>query len=317
MKREGSPWTGLGVVCAKEVADHLGSVRMRILEVLMVLAATGATYVAGQQLHGTVEQGSFAFLKLFTTASQPLPSFVSFLSFFIPLVAIGLGFDAVNGEHNRGTLSLVLSQPIYRDALLAGKFLAAMVTLLLVLVGLWLLTTGLGIVFLGLPPSGDSVARGLCFFVATLFYAGIWLAVAMLCSVLFRQTATSALAALGVWLLFVVLWPIGAQFVAQVVHPAPFGSLQALLARHELATALSRVSPNTLYSEAVTALLHPAVRSLGPVFAFQLYRAVLGTALPLGQSLVLVWPQLTSLVAGVVLLFTATYLIFQRREIRA
>ena len=44
-------------------------------------------------------------------------------------MAIGLGFDAVNGEHNRRTLSRILAQPIYRDALLFGKILAALVTL--------------------------------------------------------------------------------------------------------------------------------------------------------------------------------------------
>ena len=43
-------------------------------------------------------------------------------------MAIGLGFDAVNSEHNRRTLSRILAQPIYRDALLMGKFLAALAT---------------------------------------------------------------------------------------------------------------------------------------------------------------------------------------------
>ncbi|RLC71460.1 MAG: ABC transporter permease, partial [Chloroflexi bacterium] len=42
--REGSPWTGLWVVVAKEMADHLTSVRMRILEVLIVLTAAGTVY---------------------------------------------------------------------------------------------------------------------------------------------------------------------------------------------------------------------------------------------------------------------------------
>ena len=45
----------------------------------------------------------------------------------MPLIAIGLGFDAINGEHNRRTLSRILSQPIYRDALLFGKFLGGSV----------------------------------------------------------------------------------------------------------------------------------------------------------------------------------------------
>jgi len=316
MKREGSPWSGVGVVCSKELADHLTSVRMRILEVLIVLAAIGATYVASEQLRASVAESPFAFLQLFTTAQQPLPSFVSFLTFFVPLVAIGLGFDAINGEHNRGTLSRVLAQPIYRDALIIGKFLAAMATMAIVLVGLWLVTTGLGILFLGLPPSGASVARGLCFLVATLFYAGIWVAAAMLCSILFRQATTSALAALGLWLLFVVMWPIAVQFVAQAVHPAHLGG-QAQAQAQQLSMMLERISPNTLYGEAVTALLHPTVRTLGPVFFYQIQGAMLGNPLPLGQSLVIVWPQLTSLVAGTIGLFVIMYLVFQRREIRA
>ena len=40
-EREGSPWTGLGAVLSKEIADQLTSVRMRILEILIVLTAGG------------------------------------------------------------------------------------------------------------------------------------------------------------------------------------------------------------------------------------------------------------------------------------
>src|SRR3974390_1287228 len=64
--------------------------------------------------------------RLFTLARDPLPFFVAMLGFLVPLMAIGLGFDTVNGEHNRRTLSRILSQPIYRDALLFGKFLAGL-----------------------------------------------------------------------------------------------------------------------------------------------------------------------------------------------
>ena len=44
-------------------------------------------------------------------------------------MAIGLGFDLINSEHNRRTLSRILAQPIYRDALLFGKFLAGLLTI--------------------------------------------------------------------------------------------------------------------------------------------------------------------------------------------
>src|SRR6266852_9004343 len=105
MRREGSPWQGLGVVILKELSDHLTSARMRVLEWLVVLIALAALYGAIQQIKDVTAEDPFLFLRLFTTSREPLPSFVAFLSFLVPLIAIGLGFDAVNGEHNRRTLS--------------------------------------------------------------------------------------------------------------------------------------------------------------------------------------------------------------------
>jgi len=81
--------------------------------------------------------------------------------------------------------------------------------------------------------------------------------------------------------------------------------------------ALVRLSPNTLYAEAMLAVLKPTVRSLGLVLPIQLQGAVLGTPLPLRQSLLLIWPHMTGLVAATILLFALGYVLFQRREIRA
>ena len=93
MQREGSAFQGLGVVMLKELSDHLTSVRMRVLEWLIVLVALAALYGAIQQIKDTTAEDPFLFLRLFTTSRDPLPSFVSFLSFLVPLMAIGLGFD--------------------------------------------------------------------------------------------------------------------------------------------------------------------------------------------------------------------------------
>src|SRR4051812_16307282 len=171
VRREGSQWTGLSPVFFKEFADQLRSWRMRILELLVLVAAVGAVFAAAQQMKATVSENPFAFLDLFTSAKQPMPSFVTFLGFFVPLVAIALGFDSINGEFGRRTMSRVLSQPIYRDALLMGKFLSAMATIAVILLALWLVTIGLGIVVLGVPPGGEEVARSALFLMVTLFYA--------------------------------------------------------------------------------------------------------------------------------------------------
>lgn len=315
--REGSPWTGLWAVVAKEMADSLTSARMLMLEILIVLTAAGTVYAAAQSLRETVSEDPFVFLKLFTTARDPLPAFVGFLGFLVPLIAIALAFDAINGEFNQRTMSKLLAQPIYRDALLLGKFLAGLFTLALVLTTIWLLIIGLGLVALGVAPGGEEVARSLVFLVLTIFYGGVWLALALLFSIRFRQPATAALGSIAVWLFFTVFWGIIAGLLVQVLRPGPPSSLEQALGQAQLGLALTRLSPNTLYAEAMLAMLNPAVRSLGLVLPMQLQGALFGAPLPLGQSTLLMWPHLTGLIAATILLFAAGYVLFQRQEVRA
>ena len=45
--------------------------------------------------------------------------------------------------------------------------------------------------------------------------------------------------------------------------------------------------------------------------------AVLGAPLPLTESLAIAWPQVVALIAGVIVLFVAGYVVFQRHEVRA
>ncbi|MCX7670330.1 MAG: ABC transporter permease [Anaerolineae bacterium] len=316
-QREGSPWTGLWAVVAKEMADHLTSVRMFILELLIILTAAGTVYGAMQNIRENLGQDPFVLLKLFTIGRDPLPAFIGFLGFLVPLVAIALSFDSINGELNRRTMSRVLAQPIYRDALLMGKFLGGLFTLALVLTAIWLLIIGVGLVGLGVPPSGEEVARSLLFLLATIAYGGIWLAVGMLFSVVFRQPASAALAAIAVWLFFTAFWGILASLIAQTAMPVQYGLPDEIIAQLELELALSRVSPNTLYSEAMVALLQPTLRSVGFVLPIQLQGAVLGSPLPVDQSLAIIWPQLTGLIAATIVLFALAYMLFQRQEIRA
>ena len=243
---------------------------------------------------------------------------MGFLSFLVPLIAIGLSFDAINGEFNRRTLSRVLAQPIYRDALLLGKFLA-------------------GLLYAGTGADGHLAVdhrhgdlrvrasrraarrwRGRCvFLVATIFYGGIWLALAMVFSTVFRQPATAALAAIAVWMVFTFFWGIIAGLTTQALSPAQFETAQQVVAAADLERNIARMSPNTLYVEATIGMLNPAVRSFGLLLPSQMEGAIMGAPLPLAQSVLLIWPQLTCLIAATILLFAVAYLLFQRQEIRA
>ncbi len=121
------------VIVNKEIADTVRSWRFIILISIMILTCLGSLYTAFSNFSSAVgvnnPEGSFFFLKLFTISDGTLPSFIVFISFLGPLLGISLGFDSINSEHNKGTLSRVLSQPIYRDYLLNAKFVSAIIVL--------------------------------------------------------------------------------------------------------------------------------------------------------------------------------------------
>ena len=323
MQREGSPWHGVGIVFLKELSDHLTSMRMRVLEWLVVITGIAAVYSAIQQIREVTAEDPFLFLRLFTRTGGQLPlSFVSLLSFLVPLVAIGLGFDLVNSEHNQRTLSRILAQPIYRDALLFGKFLAGLATIAIGLVALWLFVIGLGLLLLGVPPSGEELARALVILAVTMVYAGVWLALAILFSIIFRSAATAALVSLGLWLFLTILWPPLSQFLAAAVATGPVTSAGELLGQLDTLQAFARLSPGELYGEVVAVVLDPSVRStqqtlLASMGLALVERGSIPGALPLLQSVLVVWAQIVSLVAATILLFVVGYVVFQRQEVRA
>lgn len=314
-EREGSPWTGLGAVLTKEMADHLTGARILILELLVLITAVGTIYTALTSIEPT-DDNRFLYLRLFTTAQEPLPAFVFFLAILVPLIAIALSFDSINGEFNRRTLSRVLAQPVYRDALLLGKFLGGLLTLTMVFSAIWLLIFGIGIFRLGVPPTAEETGRALWFLLGTVFYGGIWMALAMLFSTVFRSSATAALASIAVWAFFIFFWNIVVGLVALLLGPDQIVTFEDLVAAGQAQTLLARVSPISLYADVATILLQPTERFLGFVLPVQLDRAI-EAPLPLGQSLLVIWPQFTGLIAATILLFALAYVLFQRQEIRA
>jgi ABC-2 type transport system permease protein len=237
------------------------------------------------------------------------------LGILVPVFAIVLGFDAVNGELNRRTMSRVLAQPIYRDALLLGKFLSGLLTLGIAFISLWLLVIGLGLLFLGVPPSTEEALRMLGFLVATILYGGVWLAVAMLFSVLFRAPTAAVLAALGLWLMFLLFWSVITPIFATLIGGPPETIFGPNLHYLEAQQALNRISPSTLYGQTALALLQPTTRATGILLYTR--GMVLGSPLPVSQSFLLVWPQFAALIAAMMLIFVIAYIAFQRQEIRA
>lgn len=315
------PAAGWTIVARKEFGEHLRSARFTIVLVLLGLAGIAAVYTAAGGIREVATQASGdpnLFLRLYTIAPERIPAFFVFVSLIGPLLGIAFGFDAVNGEEAQGTLPRLVSQPIYRDDVINGKFAAGLAAIALVLTSLLALVAGIGILRLGVVPSVEEVLRLLIYLAVSIVYVGFWLAVATLCSVAFRRAATSALVVLGAWLVLTLFAGLLVGIIADTLAPVPAQpTAQQQLDNIRLQQSLARLSPGTLYEEATTALLTPETRTFSQVLLpTQAFRAIQGQ-LPLTQSLLLVWGQMVGLVALVVVAFAGAYVLFMRREVRA
>jgi len=168
----------------------------------------------------------------------------------------------------------------------------------------------------GIPPTAEEFLRVVLFIVVSIFYVSFWLNLSILFSVWFRQPATSALSGIAVWLFFTVFYSIIVSVIAKAAAPSVTATAQQVVNYQELILNLLRVLPSQLFSDATTTLLMPSVRSLGPLTMEQIVGTIPGP-LPLGQSLLLVWPQITGLIAATILCFVLSYISFMRREIRS
>lgn len=304
------------VLVSKEVSDHIRSWRFIILISIIALTCIGSMYSALSNIGDAVKPSSsgddFLFLKLYTISDGTLPTFFVFVGFLGPLLGIALGFDAINSEQIRGTISRVLAQPIPRDFFINAKFTAALIVVSVMLFALSFLVMGIGLISIGIPPTAEEFARIVAFTVFGIIYIAFWLNLSIFFSVKFQQPATSALSGIAVWLFFSVFYGLIVNVVFKILVPS--GNLS--VAGERLKLGVLRFAPNQLFNDASTSILMPTVRSLGPLTMQQVEGAI-PSQIPVGQSIMLVWPQLTGLIALTILCFVFSYFLFMRRDIRS
>jgi len=307
------------VLVHKEMRDHVSSWRFIILLGLMVLTAVGSLYTAMANIRSAIaedETTSFVFLKLFTATDGTLPPFITFVSLLGPIIGIALGFDAVNAERSKGTLARLLAQPVPRDTIINAKFVAGLLVVAVMMLVLGFLTVGMGILMIGIPPTAEELARIVLFLLVSIVYIGVWLNLAIMFSILFKQAATSALSCLAVWLFFTLFFGMVVNLIIGATAPTEVVDVEQLIGYQGFVQNILRISPSQLFSEVTTTLLVPTVFTLGPITIEQAYGYVPGP-LPLEQSVLLIWPQLTGLVAAACVIFAVAYRIFMKQEIRS
>lgn len=314
---------GLMGVYRKELEDHFSSARFTLLVTVILMVSLFMAFVTGSSLRDELAgfaKPTLVFLLLFT-ATGAFFSLVQFVAFFGPLIGLVLGFDAINRERAARTLAKLVAQPIHRDAIINGKFLAGITVVAVLLTGIVLMISGLGLWVLGVVPGGEEVGRLAAYLVLSVFYVGFWLGLAILCSVLFRSMATSALAVLALWIFLAFFMPLLATLASETFAPVAGGAdIETALRHEQVRRAVNYVSPIALYTDATAVLLDPMRRTtrslvlMGPMERLSLGR--FQSPLPLGQSALVVAPHLILLVAATLVCFALCYASFMRQEVR-
>lgn len=310
---------GWRVVAAKELADHLFSGRFVVLLAVLGIATAAAVFAASGGIRDVAQDAegvTALFLKLFTITTDPVPfPLIIFVSLLAPLLGIMFGFDSVNGERSQGTLPRLLSQPIHRDEVILGKFVAGIGVIAIMLSALVLFVAGVGIFRLGVTPTLAEISRLIVWLAFAIIYVAFWQGLATLVSVRTNRAATSALIPVGVWLVLALFGTFIFGAVADVISSED-GTQSAAVANAETEHLVSQLSPITLFQEGSTVLLDPEVRTTGLLTLESVDRAIV-SELNLAQSLGVVWPQMVTLLAMTAALFALAYVSFMRQEVRA
>ena len=315
---------GLGAVFRKELQDQLSSYRFVILFGLIAMISFITSYMAGISLRENLEgiaKPKFVFLMLFNSPGA-LFSMVQFVAFFGPLIGLVLGFDAINRERAHGTLIKLVSQPIYRDAVINGKFLAGLTNITIMLVSIVLIISGFGLLLLGIVPGIEEILRLIVYLIISIFYISFWLGIAILFSIAFRSIATSALASVALWIFLSFFVGLGASVLANTVAPVDNRentSPEMLIKNARIKEAVSLFSPMVLYSDSTAIIVDPTRKTTRfHVMGFfeQLSASRFQNPLTLGQSIVVVYPHMVALLAITLICFAISYLIFMLQEIR-
>jgi ABC-2 type transport system permease protein len=310
-------------VFKKELEDHFTSWRFILLFALVLLVGLASIYTAAgtirEQTQGITGNNAY-FLTIFTISSETLRfSFVNFITLLLPLIAIALGLDAINSEKNNGTLSGLLSQPVYRDSIINAKFAAGVVTISVTMISIVLLVSGLGLRLIGVPPGSEEVWRLFFFVLSSIIYGAFWLALSILFSILFRRVATSTLFSLAIWVVFFFFFGLVGTYVANWLHPVIANDINSAITNQHIKDVINRFSPMGLFEESTLFLLFPLMKTQSQLM--QIYYGAsdfyLANPLSMGQSMIAVWPHLVTLVLITLFCFAFSYIKFMREEIRS
>ncbi len=183
------------LLSAKEVREGL---RNRwVVAATGLLAALALTLAfLGSAPTGTVGAGALDVMVI---------SLASLTIFIVPLIALLISHDAIVGEIERGTMTLLLSYPVRRRQVLFGKFTGHLAILA------FATCVGYGLAAVALLATGKAIGGGswtafVAMTASSVLLGAVFVAIGYLISALVRDRGTAGGVAIGIWLVFVILY---------------------------------------------------------------------------------------------------------------
>ena len=185
------------VVAAQEIRIATRN-RWVLLAALILLVFALVLALLGSAPSGTLGVGRLA---------VTVASLATLSVYLVPLLALLLGFDAIAGEVERGTLPVMLATPIARVSVILGKLVGHLAVIAFAIV----LGFGLaGAAVMVISGEGGAGIAPLVRLIATSISLGaVFLAVSYAISASTAQVGTAAAIAVAVWLAAVVLYDLG------------------------------------------------------------------------------------------------------------
>jgi Cu-processing system permease protein len=208
----------VAAIARKELRERLRS------RWVLAVAAVFTVFALTIAYFGAAQQGAIGFKGIELT----IASLVSLAIYLVPLIALILGYDAIVGERERGSLDLLLSLPITRVELLAGKFLGLAAALAVsTLAGF-----GLVGVLLVVEGGGAVIFHYGGFMLSAILMGMAFLALAVLVSVLSATKTAASGIAIALWFVFVLVYDLvllGLLVLSEGALPAVLVSALLLL----------------------------------------------------------------------------------------
>ena len=297
------------IIAKKEFADRLWSPIFLSLLGTLILTIFAVTYreILQTELYSQIGQ-------IPVPPSAVLEGFYStslMMTWFSPLIGIALSFDSVIKERKSASLNVLLTHPVFRDTVILGKMLGAVLLLLVVMLVSSVVSLGTIILLLGAKVSAMELSRIAIWFILTFLYALVFLGIGLVCSIYVREATDSLVYNIVIWLTLSIMFTWIITFLRYSLEPVvSAGGL-------DITGSLSALSPMHHYAELSTGKTGLGWGAGGGGYGRENMDGILDIRFTLAQWLKEFWTNLVILFIAPLLLMITAYLKFLREDISA